>query len=96
MKRILCCFAVTAVAGAICSPVAAQEDPWRGEALAAPCFTCHGTSFEEPDEVAEDLLKFRSGERKATIMGRIAKGYSEDEIRILGEYFLDLSQGDER
>jgi cytochrome c553 len=35
----------------------------------------------------EALESFRSGEREATVMGRHATGYSDEEIRQIAEYF---------
>jgi len=32
------------------------------------------------------MLAFRSGERPATVMGRIAKGFSDDEIRAIAAW----------
>jgi cytochrome c553 len=36
-----------------------------------------------PDEIIAAMLAFRSGERPSTVMGRIAKGFSDDEIRTI-------------
>ena len=36
-----------------------------------------------PDEIIAAMLAFRSGERPSTVMGRIAKGFSDDEIRAI-------------
>ncbi|PUB82500.1 MAG: cytochrome c4, partial [gamma proteobacterium symbiont of Ctena orbiculata] len=35
----------------------------------------------------EVMLGFKDGSIKNTIMGRIAKGYSDDEIKAMGDYF---------
>jgi len=32
------------------------------------------------------MLAFQSGERPSTVMGRIAKGFSEDEIRAIAAW----------
>ena len=37
----------------------------------------------EPDEIVAAMLAFRSDERPSTVMGRIAKGFSDDEIRAI-------------
>ena len=68
-----------------------------GSILAASCFTCHGSggvSTGEIPSIAEldgeailDLLMgFRDGTIEATIMTRIAKGYSEAEIAALAAF----------
>lgn len=38
-------------------------------------------------EIQTKLLKFKSGERQATVMHRHAKGLTEDEITALADYF---------
>ena len=37
----------------------------------------------QPAEIIAAMQAFRSGERTSTVMGRIAKGFSEDEIRAI-------------
>jgi len=83
--------------------MAADEKPLMSGAsasmLANTCTGCHGTqgasSGPATPSIAgisadyfEDLMQaFKSGEAKATIMGRIAAGFSEQEIKAMGEYF---------
>ncbi|MDA0997595.1 MAG: c-type cytochrome [Proteobacteria bacterium] len=66
--------------------------------LANTCFACHGPDGQAKGEIPvlagkdgafiQSALKgFRDGSRPATIMNRIAKGYSEAEIAALAEYF---------
>ena len=66
--------------------------------LANSCASCHGTDGHSPGaipsiagksiEFLEKALKeFRSGERDSTVMGRHAKGYTDDEIKLLAQYF---------
>ncbi|HHJ21093.1 MAG TPA: sulfide dehydrogenase, partial [Gammaproteobacteria bacterium] len=38
----------------------------------------------------KSMLDFKSGKRTATIMGRIAKGYSDEEIKAVAKYFADM------
>jgi cytochrome subunit of sulfide dehydrogenase len=37
----------------------------------------------QPAEIIAAMQAFRSGERPSTVMGRIAKGFSEDEIQAI-------------
>jgi cytochrome c553 len=37
-------------------------------------------------EIVAAMQAFRSGERPSTVMGRIAKGFSDDEIRALAAW----------
>ena len=68
-----------------------------GSVLAASCFTCHGAGGVSTGEIPSiseydggailDLLTgFRDGTIEATIMTRIAKGYSEAEIAVLAAF----------
>jgi len=69
---------------------AAAEPP----AGASSCSGCHAASAKvdtpvprifgrQPAEIIAAMQAFRSGERPSTVMGRIAKGFSEDEIRAI-------------
>lgn len=66
--------------------------------LAASCAACHGTRGHSVggmpklaglDELhfIKQMLQFQSGERDATVMMHHASGYTEEEIRLLAEYF---------
>ena len=79
-----------ALAFAISAPAIAAEPP----AGASSCSGCHAASTEvdapvprilgrQPAEIIAAMQAFRSGERTSTVMGRIAKGLSEDEIRAI-------------
>lgn len=70
----------------------------RGAILSASCEGCHGTEGRSPGEIpaiagktldylVETLESFGSGERQATVMGRHASAYTEEEIRLIAEYF---------
>ena len=67
--------------------------------LANTCAGCHGTdgastgpatpSIAGNSEIymVDTMNAFKSGERPSTVMGRIAKGYSEEEFKLMGSYF---------
>jgi sulfide dehydrogenase cytochrome subunit len=67
--------------------------------LANTCAGCHGTHGASVGPATpsiggisavyfeEVMLGFKDGTIKNTIMGRIAKGYSEEEIKAMGEHF---------
>jgi cytochrome c553 len=38
-------------------------------------------------EIIAALAAFKSGQRPATVMDRIAKGFSDDEIRAIAEWY---------
>ena len=67
--------------------------------LADTCAGCHGTNGSsvgpaspsiaamDPVVFVDTMLAFQSGDTYSTIMGRIAKGYTEDELEQMGEFF---------
>ncbi|MBD3620176.1 MAG: c-type cytochrome [Chromatiales bacterium] len=89
------------LAGIAALPLTASAEISRGQILASTCFACHGTDGKSPGaippingypaEVIERQLKgFRDGSRAATVMNRHAKGYTDEEIRLLAEYLGTL------
>ena len=70
------------------------------QSLAATCANCHGTlgkSVKDPSVpglagrpstyIIEQMQAFKSGTREATIMHQIAKGYTDEQIRQMADYF---------
>lgn len=68
--------------------------------LAANCASCHGTDGHAAsgspmpslagrarDEIVQLMNQFKAGQKPATLMHQIAKGYSEAEIEALAAYF---------
>ena len=67
--------------------------------LADTCAGCHGTDGASVGPATpniagmsetyftDTMLAFKSGERAGTVMGRIAKGYSEEEIKLMAGHF---------
>ena len=83
------------------SPSFAEPMEKQIESLVFTCYTCHGTDGESPgdmpslkgvsaEEIKEKLLAFRQDQNDPTIMNRIAKGYSEDEINRIADYLAAL------
>jgi cytochrome subunit of sulfide dehydrogenase len=79
---------------------AADTERLRTRALAATCAHCHGTNghavagqvmvkFAGLSEryILEQLTAFRTGQRSATIMHQITKGYSQEQLETLAKYF---------
>ena len=93
----------TLIMGALCAIALAAPHPARAQTaapavLAASCFSCHGPNGASTSampaldkmgaSVITSVLKaFRSGDAQGTVMNRIAKGYTDDEIAALGQYF---------
>jgi sulfide dehydrogenase cytochrome subunit len=63
---------------------------------ASSCSGCHDARIATPSipplkgrpatEIATAMEAFRTGGREATVMGRIAKGYTEDETRAIAAW----------
>ena len=89
-----------ATALALPSSVAAQAAPEQASTpyLTGTCTNCHGpqgrsagampslAGLSQPYFV-EQMKQFREGKRPATIMQQIAKGYTDQQVDVLAEYF---------
>ncbi|MDD5174866.1 MAG: c-type cytochrome [Sterolibacterium sp.] len=97
MRQKLCNLALFAGGVALSSALwAASATP---EVLSYTCNGCHGTGGNSaglsnpsiagvPAKYFENAMKeFKSGTRPSTIMGRLAKGYSDEEVKLMADYF---------
>ena len=76
----------------------AQDSP-AARSLAATCASCHGTDGRSvtqelvalaglpKDHIVSQMKAFRDGSRPATVMHQIAKGYSDQQIELVADYF---------
>jgi len=67
--------------------------------LSNACAGCHGThggsagpsmpslASQSKEAIVVAMKKFKSGERSGSIMGRLAKGYSDADFNAMGEFF---------
>ncbi|HSW04586.1 c-type cytochrome [Aquabacterium sp.] len=66
--------------------------------LAATCANCHGTNGQArgdmkplagmpADKIVATMADFKSGAQAATIMHQIAKGYTDEQIKLVAAYF---------
>lgn len=91
---------LTAACLLLASGVALAADPNLGRNLAATCANCHGTNGhalkgsgmdalagQEKAKILQKLAEFRSGDKPATIMHQIAKGYSDAQLDLIATYF---------
>jgi len=79
-------------------PVFAQESP-AARTLAATCAACHGTNGRSAtqelaslaglprEHIASQMRAFRDGLRPATIMPQIARGYRDEQIDLIADFF---------
>ena len=85
-----------AVAFAAVAAHAQTSDPGRN--VAASCASCHGANgVSQPgmpalagrskDELVRKMQDFKSGRVASTIMGQIAKGYSDEQIDLAADFF---------
>jgi sulfide dehydrogenase cytochrome subunit len=72
----------------------------QGAMLANSCAGCHGTDGKSPGSIPsiagktapfieKSLKEFRDGSRPSTVMGRHAKGYNDEEIRLIADFFAN-------
>lgn len=86
-------------AGLLALSSAALAAPPSAAMLSNACAGCHGTvgvsagpsmpslAGQSKISIVESMKGFKSGERPSTIMGRLAKGYSDPEIDAMGDFF---------
>jgi cytochrome c553 len=90
---------ITTLALLLAPPIAsAHGDPTLGRNLAATCANCHGTNGQSqggmpalagmPEAKLIGLMKeFKEGKKPATIMHQLSKGYTDEQISHIAEYF---------
>ncbi|SFX73409.1 c-type cytochrome [Marinospirillum alkaliphilum] len=83
---------------------AATAEQRQAALLASSCANCHGTDGKlagsipaiagRPASVLESqLLSFKRGEMPhATVMDRLARGYTDEELAILARYFANINR----
>jgi sulfide dehydrogenase cytochrome subunit len=63
--------------------------------LAATCATCHAPSTKssipslkglDDDYIRTSLMRFKTEQRTGTIMNQIAKGYTDEQIKMISSY----------
>ena len=89
-----------AFVGALCLAPAALAQDADARNLAAGCAICHGTQGKPApnapliplaglprDHIATQMRAFRDGQRPATVMHQIAKGYTDAEIEAIAGWY---------
>ncbi|PKO30906.1 MAG: cytochrome C [Betaproteobacteria bacterium HGW-Betaproteobacteria-7] len=80
--------------------VSHAADPNLGRNLAATCANCHGTNGHavkgsgmdalagmEKAKILQKLADFKSGDKPASIMHQISKGYTDAQLDLIATYF---------
>lgn len=89
--------AIFALAALACGMASAA--PPTPAMLTNSCAGCHGIggvsagpsmpnlAGHSKEAIVEAMKKFKSGERPSTLMGRLAKGYTDAEFAAMGDYY---------
>jgi cytochrome c553 len=83
------------------TPPASSGSAQLGRSLAATCANCHGTNGNArgdmkplagmpADKLVAMIADYKNGNQPATIMHQIAKGYTDEQIRLIAAYFAAL------
>ena len=83
--------------GAIASELT-PEKKLQAASLAATCANCHGTNGQgvegsvtglanlSVEYIKTNMIWFKTGQRPATVMHQLAKGYTDEQIDIIANY----------
>jgi len=86
------------LAGLIFSLAALPAYSGEAPAGASACSGCHATSSKvstpaprliglKAADIESAMRAYRTGERAATVMDRIAKGFSDDEVKAIAQWY---------
>ena len=87
------------IAGGFAFSMSVMAETPSPSMLGNTCAGCHGTNGNShgpatptlagasKDYIIEAMEYYATGERASTIMGRIAKGYTKDEVKAIAEFF---------
>lgn len=98
-------FLAAALACASWGASAQQSVDLNTRALASTCAACHGTDGRAAEGAAvpglaglakatltAQMKAFKDGSRPATIMHQLSKGYTDEQIDRLGDYFASIKR----
>jgi len=91
--KALCVAVAIATVMASSPPVLAASEPPPGAASCSGCHSSGATASVIPrlygrdaGDIATAMAGFRDGSRPATVMNRIAKGFTDDELRAIAAW----------
>lgn len=75
-----------------------SESLSKAATLSITCAGCHGTdgkssgaipsiAGKNAEYIEKAMIEFRDGKRPSTVMQRHAKGYTDEEIKLMASYF---------
>ncbi len=102
-RVLLAAWAVGASTAAWAQAQAPQQGSLQVSLWAASCMACHGAEGRAEgtglslrgrpaDQLLSRLLDFKYGRLQATVMHQHAKGYKDEELRLIAEYFANLKR----
>jgi cytochrome subunit of sulfide dehydrogenase len=88
-------------AGLVMAAEVRADETLNGRRIAGTCANCHGTDGRSQggmpalagypaDRMVATMADFKSGNKPATIMHQIAKGYSDAQVAAVAAYFAAL------
>jgi cytochrome c553 len=104
MTSLRACFFMAGLASLALPLSTALAAPPAGRLLAAQCAQCHGTggqsasgidslAGESASELYSEMLEMKYSQDTGDIMHRQARGYTEEQIRLIANYYATLSGG---
>jgi len=93
---------LTVLAAAVAAFAPAAVLAQSGQAIVQTCFICHGPGGRNDggavatiaglpkEHVARQMADFKADRRPGTIMNRIAKSYSDDQLVLIVDYLATL------
>jgi sulfide dehydrogenase cytochrome subunit len=92
LSRILCLAVLL-----FCLPLMVLAADPRAAVLANACAACHGTDGQSPgampalhgksaEFIGQRLKEFKTDQRPSTVMNRLAKGYSDEDIALIAAH----------
>ena len=82
----------------LAAPAAMAQDANLARNLAATCANCHGTNGNARGEmkplaglpaalIVAAITDYKNGNRPATVMHQISKGYTDEQVQLIAAYF---------
>ncbi|MDQ3214755.1 MAG: c-type cytochrome [Pseudomonadota bacterium] len=98
IRRAACLLALPWLAGAAYAQTTPDSDLRAAGVLASNCANCHGTlgnaqgampslAGQQKTYIVEQMRAFRDGKRPATIMHQLAKGYTDQQVELIADFF---------
>lgn len=96
--RQIIALALSLASGAAYAQQASDPELRAGGFLAGNCANCHGTvgnahgampslAGQQKTYIVEQMRAFRDGKRPATIMHQLAKGYTDQQIELIADFY---------